>query len=117
MKKNNLINVLIKNYYILVIIIILIIIFIIPLILYYTTHFEKKITIKDKYTRYRKGGSNYNIVDMENNIYQIGNVWFKFDFNRAEDYNKLEKNKTYNIKGYGIRIPILDMYKNIYYVN
>ena len=116
MKKNNLISFIVKYIYIFIIIILFIVSLTASIILYYTTHFEKKITIKDKYTRYRKGGSNYNIVDMENNIYQIGNVWFKFDFNRAEDYNKLEKNKTYNIKGYGIRIPVLDMYKNVYYV-
>ena len=87
------------------------------ILLYYTTHFEKTITIKDKYTRYRRHGSNYNVVDENNNIYQVGNVWFKFDFNRAEDYNKLEKGKKYKIEGYGIRLPMIDMYKNIYQVD
>ena len=87
------------------------------ILLYYTTHFEKTITIKDKYTRYRRHGSNYNVVDENNNIYQVGNVWFKFDFNRAEDYNKLEKGKKYKVEGYGIRLPMIDMYKNIYQVD
>ena len=72
--------------------IIVIIPMILSVILYYTTKFEKTITIKEKFTRYRRKGSNYNIVDTDNNIYQIGNVWFKFDFNRAEDYTKLELN-------------------------
>ena len=87
------------------------------ILLYYTTHFEKTITIKDKYTRYRRHGSNYNVVDENNNVYQVGNVWFKLDFNRAEDYNKLEKGKKYKIEGYGIRLPMIDMYKNIYQVD
>ena len=87
------------------------------IVLYYTTHFEKTITIKDKYTRYRRHGSNYHVVDTDNNIYQVGNVWFKFNFNRAERYNKLEKGKKYKVKGYGIRVPVADMYKNIYQVD
>ena len=101
-------------------VILLLIIFgsiIVNIVLYYITHFEKTITIKDKYTRYRGNGSNYNIVDTDNNIYQAGNVWFKLDFNRAEEYNKLEKGKKYTVKGYGIRIPMIDMYQNIYQVD
>ena len=86
------------------------------IVLYYTTHFEKTITIKDKYTRYRRYGSNYNVVDENNNIYQ-GNVWFKLDFNRAEDYNKLE-NSIKNIK---LKVMVLNtnfyMYKNIYQID
>ena len=87
------------------------------ILLYYTTHFEKTITIKDKYTRYRRHGSNYNVVDENNNVYQVGNVWFKLDFNRAEDFAKLEKGKKYKVEGYGIRVPMIDMYKNIYQVD
>tara|TARA_Y100000389_G_C17129621_1_gene349558 strand:+ start:46 stop:396 length:351 start_codon:yes stop_codon:yes gene_type:complete len=87
------------------------------MILYYTTHFEKTITIKDKYTRYRRHGSNYNIVDENNNVYQVDNVWFKLNFDRAERYNKLEKGKKYKIEGYGIRLPMIDIYKNIYQVD
>ena len=87
------------------------------IVLYYTTHFEKTITIKDKYTRYRRHGSNYNIVDENNNVYQVDNVWFKLNFDRSERYNKLEKGKKYKVEGYGIRIPMIDIYKNIYKVD
>ena len=106
-----------KNKFNIIILLILLSSVIFNIVLYYTTHFEKTITIKDKYTRYRRYGSNYNVVDENNNIYQVGNVWFKFDFNRAEDYNKLEKGKKYKIEGYGIRLPMIDMYKNIYQVD
>ena len=106
-----------KNKFNIIILLILLSSVIFNILLYYTTHFEKTITIKDKYTRYRRHGSNYNVVDENNNIYQVGNVWFKFDFNRAEDYNKLEKGKKYKIEGYGIRLPMIDMYKNIYQVD
>jgi len=106
-----------KNKFNIIILLILLSSVIFNIVLYYTTHFEKTITIKDKYTRYRRYGSNYNVVDENNNIYQVGNVWFKFDFNRAEDYNKLEKGKKYKVEGYGIRLPMIDMYKNIYQVD
>ena len=38
-------------------------------------------------------------------------------FNGAEDYNKLEKGKSYNISGYGYRLGMLDMYPKIYKIN
>jgi hypothetical protein len=105
-----------KKYYILFFIIILIISLLIPLILYFTSKFEKTITIKEKYTRYRRRSSNYNIVDNENNVYQIGNLWFKGDFNRGDDYAKINIGDTYKVKGYGFRVPFIDMYKQIYEV-
>ena len=83
------------------------------LIIYHYTKFEKVITIREKYTRYRKG-SNYNIVDTEGNIYQVDNLWFKFDYNRANDYAKIEEGKTYKVKGYGYRAGFIDSYKKIY---
>jgi len=86
-------------------------------IIYFFTKFNKKITIKDKYIRYRRSSSNYHIVDKENNIYLIDNLWFVGDFNRAEDYNKLQKGKTYDISGYSFRVPFLDMYPKIYKIN
>ena len=100
-----------------IIIVILIIFVVLNVVLYFGTHFTKNITIKDKYIRYRRSASNYHVVDVEGNIYQIRNVWFKADFNRAEDYQTLEKGKTFNVSGYGIRIPLLGMYPSIYKVN
>jgi hypothetical protein len=90
---------------------------VINVILYFGTQFTKNITIKDKYIRYRRSASNYHVVDVEGNIYQIRNVWFMADFNRAEDYQTLEKGKIFNVSGYGIRIPFLGMYPSIYRVN
>ena len=86
-------------------------------IIYSFSKFNKKITIKDKYIKYRTKASNYHIVDKENNIYLIDNLWFTGDFNRVEDYNKLQKGKTYDVYGYGFRVPILYMYQKIYKIN
>ena len=91
------------------------IIFIIRIIYFYSTYFEKKITIKKKYLRTRgEHGDWYMVVDDTNTIYRINNLLWNFDFNRAEDYNILEPNKTYKIKGYGFRFGLFDMYPIIY---
>ena len=87
---------------------------IINLVLFHTNQFEKEIVVTEKYTRYRKKESNYNIVDDNGIIYKIDNVWFKGDFNRAEEYAKIKENKKYTVKGYGVRLPFLDMYHKIY---
>jgi hypothetical protein len=103
-----------NNIYIIILVIIILISLLSTVVLYFATGFEKTITVKEKYTRYRRRSSNYNIVDTDNNIYQIGNVWFKGDFNRAEDYALVIEGDRIRVKGYGIRVPILDMYKKIY---
>ncbi len=95
-------------------VIIILIITVVKVIVYYYTKFETTVTIKDKYIRYRKNDSGYHVVDEDGTIYQIGNLWFNNDFNRAEDYNSLEKGKTYNVKGFGYRFAMLDSYKIIY---
>ena len=90
-----------------IIIVILIIFVVLNVVLYFGTHFTKNITIKDKYIRYRRSASNYHVVDVEGNIYQIRNVWFKVDFNRAEDYQTLEKGKTFNVSATLENVPVL----------
>jgi hypothetical protein len=78
------------------------------------TNFDKTITIKKKYTRTRgRYGDSYFVVDETNTIYQVNNLFYNFDFNRAEDWNNLEEGKTYKIKGYGFRIGFLDMYPTV----
>ena len=115
MKKSGFLNYMENNpkFWILSFLVLLIFSFGIQIIVYHFTKFEKIITIREKYTRYRKG-SNYNIVDTEGNIYQVDNLWFKLDYNRANDYAKIEEGKTYKVKGYGYRAGFIDAYKKIY---
>ena len=96
-------------------ILLLIITLIITSILYpLLTTFEKTITIKKKYTRTRgNSGDSYFVVDETNTIYQVNNLFYTFDFNRAEDWNNLEEGQTYKIKGYGFRVGVLDMYPTV----
>ena len=105
--------------YILIILIILFIVFLSANIINYIFNgFEKTITIKDKYiyNSYAKYSSSthYKIVDTNNSIYNVDNVWFIGDFNEAEDYNLMNKDETYKVKGYGFRVDFLGWYPTIY---
>ncbi len=88
----------------------------VDLVLYFNTYFEIEITVSNKYVRTTGSSSRYHVVDQNDENYRINNLWFKGDFNRGDDYGLLKEGGTYKVKGYGIRVPILNMYKNIYSV-
>ncbi len=81
-----------------------------------TTKFTKTITVRKVYTRNRKKniGDEYFVVDTNNTIYQVGNLWYKLDFNRADDWVSLVEGQTYKVHGYGKRYGFADMYPIIY---
>ena len=87
-----------------------------PIIFYYYTSFEKDIVVKEKYTfqTYNRYSSKpyYYVVSTDDVTYEIVNMWWKFDFNKINDYGKLDVGKTYRVKGYGI--PFLGILYNIY---
>jgi hypothetical protein len=82
---------------------------------YNTTKFTKTITVRKVYTRNRSKdtGDQYFVVDTDNIVYQIDNLWFKLDFNRADDWVSLVEGHTYKVSGYGMRFGVADMYPTI----
>ena len=104
------------RFYIIIIVVLLLLSVLVDLALYFTTHFEKEISVSNKYVRTTRRSSKYHVVDQNDENYRVTNVWFKGDFNRGDRYGILKEGKTYKVKGYGIRIPVLNMYKNIYSV-
>jgi len=86
------------------------------IILFYNTEFEKEITIKEKYVANNNNNFYYYVISNDNKIYNITDVWFKGEFNNADDYAKLNVGKTYRVKGYGIRVPFLSIHYKIYSV-
>tara|TARA_B100001250_G_scaffold411226_1_gene439414 strand:- start:1678 stop:2097 length:420 start_codon:yes stop_codon:yes gene_type:complete len=80
-------------------------------IIYYNfTRFTRTITVHKTYTRNRTKGDSYFVVDINNTVYQVDNLWFKLDFNRADDWVSLEEGNTYKVDGYGVRMDFMDMY-------
>lgn len=102
------------NYFFLVVLTYIILSLIVDIILFYNTQFEETITVTNKYHLQR--ASRYHVVDKNDNNYRVSNVWFKGNFNRGGEYGKILKGNKYKVKGYGIRVPVLNMYKNIYSV-
>ena len=103
-----------NNYFIIFSVITLIILLFINVILYIFKKFENTITIKEKYVYSTRYSPQYVIVDSNNNIYNIKNVWFIADFNSAEEYNSVKIGQTYKVKGFGIRVNFLGWYPTIY---
>lgn len=101
------------------------IIIIIPIVLKYiyftVTSFETTLTVKNKYKKYNSPDNDYDdlliVTDNKNNKYNVTNLFFKFDFNKEEDWNMLKPNRSYKVKGYGVEIKKFGLYRNIYEVN
>lgn len=83
-----------------------------PILVFIFYRFEKKITIK-KVDRFP---SRYLFEDTNGNVYKMINTWFLGEFDKVEDYYKLEVGKSYHVKGYGFRIKFLDKFPSVYSV-
>jgi len=111
-KTNKIIAVLLENPflgYFLVLVIFLIInaayVFLFP--------FEKVIVVKDK-SEYASGKYMYNTIsDEKDTVYIITNAWPLLHFTSAEVLHKISVGKSYRVRGYGVRFPILGIYPNI----
>jgi len=83
-------------------------------ILFYTTQFTEVITIKDKYQLHKRNSTKYLVVNENDTIYNLVNVWWKGDFDKSDDWVQMKIGNTYKIQGYGFRFPLLSWYKNIH---
>ena len=79
-----------------------------------TTMFSKTITIKNTYTRLSGRKMWYMVAATNGDLYRVGNLWWKGDFNEADEWANLAAGKTYKVSGYGIRVPVLSWYPTIY---
>lgn len=94
---------------------------VIYLIVYYTyyisTKFTKTITVKhNNIMNIQKQIYNF-VVDQDNVVYVIDNRYPLLHFNAAELMSTVKVNKTFNISGYGLRVPFLELYPNILSMN
>ncbi len=78
------------------------------------TRFNKNIRVNSKYITRRN--KNTMIIDDEQNFYQVSNSLLLLKFNKVGDIEtgtEMEEDKNYQVTGYGIRSPILQMYPKI----
>lgn len=86
------------------------------IVLYFTTHFEKTIKVKEKYVQGGRRGGRYFVVDTDNNVYKLVDTWYIGEFDRGDDYAKLTTGSSHKIRGYGVRFPFLRQFPRIYSV-
>ena len=101
---------------------IVIIAFIVHLVYVFSTKFTKTITVKKTYTGVEDESSGsgyydmyttYMVVDTNNEVYQVTNsLWF-WEWDAPEEWGKLNKGRTYTVNGYGKRIGFFGMYPQI----
>lgn len=83
---------------------------------YKFTDSRKTIIPKEKYIKVGDGSSRFMIVDENNEHYQVSKLLWKFKFDNAEEYSKIETGKDISVHYYGLRYPFLRMYPKIYMV-
>ena len=77
-----------------------------------------RVTNKDIYA-YGEGRSlvaRNSIADEQGNVYRIANAWPLLEFKSAEALMSIQLQETYEVRGYGIRVPILGLFPTIYKV-
>lgn len=94
------------------IIYVVVFVFVMNMLYAYVTRFEKKIKIKETNVFRGKYGLN-TIADTDGNLYSVENSWFYLFFNSTELYTRFDAGNTYDITGYGYRIPLFNVYPNI----
>lgn len=78
----------------------------------YSTKKDIKIVPKNKYQLYHNHTSLY-INDNENKQYKVPTSFWYWQWDATEIWNSLEVGKTYEVKVYGWRIPVMGLYPNI----
>lgn len=84
---------------------------------YLLTVKEKYVRIIKKYTRKINDNKTYLILDNSGNRYRIGPCIWILHFYYDDIYDKIEENKQYKIKYYGLDINQLNWIPNIIFIS
>lgn len=76
--------------------------------------FDKNITVKHTYPKTEDGNTLYMIVDSKGDLYKVENSIWWTQYNRAEEWAKIDKDKSYRIRGSGIRNGYMGWYPRVY---
>lgn len=79
----------------------------------FATDDAEVIQVKEKTTK-RNGPDDRYLVFTKNETFEVTDSFWHWRYDSSDDYGKLESNKCYIVQTYGMRIPFLSWYKNIY---
>ena len=95
-------------------IIVILVVLLISALYTYLTPFERRVTVKEKYNYASGAGKGLqvrnSIYTTDGKVYVISNSLWRWFFRSAELLLSIEINKTYDVKGFGLRIPILGLF-------
>ena len=74
------------------------------------------VTVKEKAIKRYNEHDNY-LVFTDKEVYVVKDCLMRGQFASSDIYGSMQLGKSYNIKSFGYRVPILSMYKVIYEVS
>jgi hypothetical protein len=80
----------------------------------YKTSNVKMTTIVKKYKMVRKGFTEFMIIDIYGDHYNINNSFWFWKWNSIEDWNYIKEGDKIIFNYYGWRLPIFGLFPNIY---
>ena len=93
----------IKLRFLIIFLIVVILPIIIKYLYYICTRFERIIILKEKFKNDKSFFDNGLLLvkDDKEKIFNVTNLFFKYDFNKEQDYKKLKMGRKFLVKGYG----------------
>lgn len=82
-----------------------------------TSKNENEIIIKHKYKWVREGFTKFMIIDQNDTHYCVNNSFWLWKWDSIEDWNKVQLNQKIKINYYGVRIPELGVFPNVYHMS
>lgn len=83
----------------------------------FSTSNYKKLIIVKKYKMVRNGFTEFMIIDIYGNHYNVNNSFWFWKWNSVEDWNNIKEGDKVGISYYGWRVPILGLFPNVYYIS
>lgn len=74
---------------------------------------NKIINVTKKYKYTKNGFTEFMVIDSKGNHYNVNNSLWLWKWDSIEDWNKIETNKYFLVKYYGIRFPLFGLFPNI----
>ena len=79
-----------------------------------TSKTEKSIIVK-KYKMSRNGFTEFMVIDQQGKHYNVNNSFWYGKWNSVEDWSNIKEGYELNFKYYGLRVPLLGLFPNIYF--
>lgn len=81
----------------------------------YGTQKETTVCVKETYQLTRSGASDLMLVDETGAHFRVHNSFWMWKWDSVEDWKRLTPGEHYRLKYYGLRVPMLGMWPNVFF--